>query len=181
MMRNSLRKSPIYPVPNEKGIALAVVIGIMSVLLLLGGTTLQMASTEIQISGNYQSAVQALHAAESGVETVYHAFEQGDTNGDGIVNGLDLPNAINDLDSNGKIDFVQAFIDKTDVGSAGNRLEVNSGNTRALIWVDASKAPTRVFIHSRGNPAGTITQKEVTLIITTSGKNISHGALNNAT
>jgi len=95
-MRNSLRKSPIYPVQNEKGIALAVVIGTMAILLLLGGTTLKMASTEIQVSGNYQSAVQALHAAESGVESVYHAFEQGDTNGDGIVNGLDLPNAIRD-------------------------------------------------------------------------------------
>jgi len=81
----------------------------------------------------------------------------------------------------GTIDFVQAFIDKTDIGSDANRLTVNSGNTRALIWVDASKAPTRVFIHSRGNPAGTITQKEVTLTITTSGVNISFGALNNAT
>jgi len=180
-MKNTLRKRSLSPLQNDKGIALVVVIGTMGILLLLGGTTLKLARTEIQVSGNYQSAVQALHAAESGVESVYHGFEQGDTNGDGIVNGLDLPNAINDLDGNGTIDFVQAFIDKTDIGSASNRLEVNSGNTRALIWVDASKAPTRVFIHSRGNPAGTTTQKEVTLTVTTSGVNISFGALNNAT
>ena len=160
---------------------LPVIFMIMTILSLLGGTALQLTSKEIKMTGNHQSAVQALHAAESGVESVYHAFNQGDTNGDGAVNDLDSPIATNDLDSNGTIDFTQAFIDGTDMGSDAQRLEVNSGDTRAFIWVDASKAPSLILIHSRGNPAQTSSEREVTLTITTSGQNISFGALNNAT
>ena len=180
-MGNLPRKRFLYPAQNEKGIVLPISIMMITILILMGGTALKMASTEILLTGNYQGAVQALHAAESGVELVYYALEQGDTNGDGVVNGLDSPNATNDLDSNGVNDFQQAFLTATNVGSDANRLEVNSGNTRAFVWVDASMAPSIVLIHSRGNPAQTSSEREVTLTITTSGQNISFGALNNAT
>ncbi len=166
---------------NEKGIVLPITIMVMTILILMGGTALKMAGIEILLTGNYQGAVQALHAAESGVEMVYYAFEQGDTNGDGSVNGSDTANTTNDLDSNGVIDFQQAFIATTNIGSDTSRVEVNSGNTRAFIWVDASLAPSIVLIHSRGNPAQTSSKREVTLTIKTSAKNISHGALNNST
>ncbi len=181
MANNGLTKKWLLPAQNEKGLVLAVTVMIVSVLLILVGATLFSTRTEIQITGNHRGSMQALHAAEAGAEKVYDAFQKGDTNADGVVTGADTPNAANDLDNDGTIDFAQIFFNGADLGSDANRIEVNNGTTRAFIWVDALAAPNFVSIHSRGNPAGTNHQREVTLFVTTAGSGISFGALNNST
>ncbi len=181
MAENTLTKKWVSSAQNEKGIVLAVTIMIMSVLLILVGATLFSTRTEIQITGNHQGSIQALHAAQAGAEKVYDAFQQGDTNLDGVVTVADTANAANDLDNNGTIDFIQIFFNGADLGSDATRIEVNNGTTRAFIWVDASAAPTLVSIHSRGNPAGTNYQREVTLFVTTAAGGMAFGALNNST
>ncbi len=181
-MQNRLKNRMISPALNEDGIAMLTSLMIMVLLLVMAGATLLSVRQEIQITGNVQGSVQALHAAEAGAEKVYDVLMLGDTNGDGVVDGLDLVNGSNDLDSNGTLDFLQVFRDKQDIGTLTNRFTVNSGtNIQADIWVDASAAPTVVSIHSRGNPAGTNSEREVTLDVTTSAESNVYGALNNST
>ncbi len=50
-----------------------------------------------------------------------------------------------------------------------------------LVSMAMTAAPTVVSIHSRGNPAGTNSQREVTLDVTTSAESSVYGALNNST
>ncbi|MBI3815663.1 MAG: hypothetical protein HY279_14495 [Nitrospinae bacterium] len=166
---------------NESGMALITGLLIMVILIIMGGAAITFTIRDLNYTKNYEENIQALYAAEAGAEKVYDAFMQGDTNNDGVVNISDTANANNDLDSNGIIDFMQVFTNKTDIASSSNRIEVNSGNIRAYIWVDASGAPTVITIYSRGNPDGTNNQREVALTITATGKSIINGALNNST
>ncbi|RMF85962.1 MAG: hypothetical protein D6736_16230 [Nitrospinota bacterium] len=165
---------------DEAGAALITGLIIMTGLAVLGAAAFFTADIDRLITKNYEGSIQALYAAEAGAEKVFNAFKMGDTTGDGAVDGNDTANTDNDLDGDGTIDFLQVFANKEDIGSDDNRIVVNSGDTRAFIWVDASEAPTLVYIHSRGNPAGTKNRKDITLALTTSGANIINGALNNA-
>lgn len=189
MKRNSHRKDLVLTLRNEQGIALVIGLVIMILLVVLGGIMLYVTRTEIKVTSNYEQSVQALHAAEAGAEKVYDAFLQGDTNNDDNVDGNDTVDATcndepcNDLDGNGTIDFIQVFVDPyTPIGSDGSRIEVNSGNTRAFVWVDATNAPGVVVINSRGSPDGTNARREValTLTLTPFAGNTINGALNNS-
>jgi len=188
MKRNSHRKGLVLTIINEQGIALVIGMIIMILLVVLGGIMLYVTRTEIKVTSNYEQSVQALHAAEAGAEKVYDAFKQGDTDGDGDVDGSDTVDATcsddcNDLDNDGTIDFIQVFVDPyTDIGSDGNRIEVNSSSTRAFVWVDATSAPGVVVINSRGSPDGTNAERIVTLTLTLTpfAEDTINGALNNA-
>lgn len=183
MITKYLRNRFFLPLSDEKGIVLLSGLLIMIVLAIMGGFALFFTNREMMTTENYKGNVQALYAAEAGAEKVYDAFMQGDTNGDGIVNAGDTVNsATNDLDNDGVIDFIQVFTNKTNIGSSGSRITVNSGaSIQASVWVDASQSPALITIWSKGNPAGTTNQKEVALTITSSGENIINGALNNST
>ncbi len=183
MKRNSHRKGLVFTLRNEQGIALVIGMIIMILLVVLGGIMLYVTRTEIKVTSNYEQSVQALHAAEAGAEKVYDAFKKGDSDGDGDVDGSDTANANNDLDGNSTIDFTQVFVDPyTDIGSDGNRIEVNSGSTRAFVWVDSTNAPGVVVINSRGSPDGTNAERIVTLTLTLTpfAEDTINGALNNA-
>jgi hypothetical protein len=182
-MRNELRsKKSLFPRDNEDGIALIAGLGIMVILTILGAASLFTTNIDIMITKNYEMSIQALYAAEAGAEKVYDAFQEGDTNGDGVVDDNDTANANNDLDGDGTIDFIQVFQNKVDIGSDANRITVNANsNIQAFIWVDASNAPAVVLIHSRGNPAGTKSRKDITLTLTSTGGGVINGALNNST
>lgn len=183
MITKYLRNRFFLHLSDEKGIVLLSGLLIMIVLAIMGGFALFFTNREMMTTENYRGNVQALYAAETGAEKVYDAFMQGDTNGDGIVNASDTSNsATNDLDNNGVIDFIQVFTNKTNIGASNSRVTVNSGaSTQAFVWVDASQSPSLITIWSRGKPEGTNNQKEVALTLTTSGKNIINGALNNST
>ncbi len=180
-MQNRLKNRMISPALNEDGIAMLTSLMIMVLLLVIAGAALHSVRQEIQITGNFQGSVQALHAAEAGAEKVYDALKLGDTNGDGHFDvGVDLVNGNNDLDGDNTNDFLQVFIEKRNIGSEASPITVNSGtNIQAFIWVDASAAPD-VSIHSRGNPAGTNSQREVILDVKIYGDDIIYGALNNS-
>jgi hypothetical protein len=180
MKRNSHRKGLVLTMRNEQGIALVIGLIIMILLVVLGGIMLYVTRTEIKVTSNYEQSVQALHAAEAGAEKVYAAFKKGDTDGDGDVDGNDTVNANNDLDNNGIIDFTQVFANGANIGSDGSRIEVNSGNTRAFVWVDATNAPDVVVINSRGSPDGTNALRGVALTLTSSAQTIIGGSLNNS-
>jgi Tfp pilus assembly protein PilX len=181
MGKNYHRNSLVFALANERGIALVIGLIIMVLLVVLGGIMLYVTSTEIKVTGNYAQSVQALHAAEAGAEKVYDAFKKGDTNGDGSVDSNDTANANNDLDGNNTIDFTQVFVNATDIGADNSRIEVNSGDTRAFVWVDASNAPAVVIINSQGSPDGTNAERTVFLTLSTSAESIIGGALNNST
>ena len=185
MKRNSHRKDLVLTLRNEQGIALVIGLVIMILLVVLGGIMLYVTRTEIKVTSNYEQSVQALHAAEAGAEKVYDAFKQGDTDGDGDVDGNDTVDATcaddcNDLDGDGTIDFTQVFTNGANIGSDGSRIEVNSGDTTAFVWVDATNAPNVVVINSRGSPDGTNALREVVLTITSSAETIIGGSLNNS-
>ena len=110
---------------------------------------------------------------------MFDAFKKGDTNNDGIVDGTDIATSANDLDGDGVVDFQQVFNAGGNLASDANRLEVNSDNTRAYIWVDGSQTPN-VTIHSRGNPLNTTSVREISLALSTSAQALLSGALNNA-
>ncbi len=180
-MQNRLKNRMVSPALNEDGIAMLTSLMIMVLLLAMAGAALLSVRQEIQITGNFQGSVQALHAAEAGAEKVFDALVLGDTNGDGHFDvGVDLVNGNNDLDGDNTNDFLQVFILKKDIGTPTKEILVNSGtNIQAFIWVDASAAPD-VSIHSRGNPAGTNSQREVILDVKIYGDDIIYGALNNS-
>ncbi len=186
MKRNSHSKGLVFTMRNERGIALVIGLIIMILLVVLGGIMLYVTRTEIKVTSNYEQSVQALHAAEAGAEKVYDAFKEGDTDNDGDVDGSDNVDATcsdepcNDLDGNGTIDWTQVFVNGSNLGSAGSRIEVNSGNTRAFVWVDATNAPDVVVINSRGSPDGTNALREVALTLTSSAQTIIGGSLNNS-
>ncbi|MBI3585100.1 MAG: hypothetical protein HY096_14280 [Nitrospinae bacterium] len=181
MITKYLRNRFFLHLSDEKGIVLIAGLLIMIVLTIMGGFALFFTNREMMTTKIYEGNVQALYAAEAGAEKVYDAFMQGDTSGDGIVGAGDSPNSANDLDNNGIIDFTQVFTNKANIGSSANRITVNSGDTRAEVWIDASQSPALITIWSRGIPEGTNNQKEVALTLTTSGENIINGALNNST
>ncbi len=174
------RNSLVFTMANEQGIALVIGMIIMILLVVLGGIMLYVTRTEIKVTSNYEQSVQALHAAEAGAEKVYDAFKKGDSDGDGDVDGSDVANANNDLDGDGTIDFTQVFVSGAPLGSDGSRIEVNSGNTRAFVWVDATNAPDVVVINSRGSPDGTNALRGVALTLTSSAQTIIGGSLNNS-
>ena len=180
MKKSSLIARFLSPIGNERGIALVIGLVIMILLVVLGGIMLYVTRTEIKVTSNYEQSVQALHAAEAGAEKVYDAFKKGDSDGDGDVDGSDTVNANNDLDGNSTIDFTQVFTNGANIGSDGSRIEVNSGSTRAFVWVDATNAPDVVVINSRGSPDGTNALRGVVLTITSSAETIIGGALNNS-
>ncbi len=192
MKRNSHKKGLVLTMRNEQGIALVIGLIIMMLLVVLGGIMLYVTRTEIKVTSNYEQSVQALHAAEAGAEKMYDAFKKGDTNGDGIVDSSDTANAENNLDvgnGNTVIDFIQVFDKGDNIGSDGSRIEVNSGNTRAFVWVDACSVPSPdcppnvpnvVVIISRGEPDGTNAKREIALTIGNEATDIINGALNNS-
>ena len=168
---------------NDNGVALTVVIVVVSLLLIIGYSALTRNVMEIKVTTNYQDSIQALHAAEAGVERVYAGFSFADTNGDGIVSASDAANSNNDIDGNGTIDFTQVFSNGTNIAASNNRIQVNSNATRAFVWVDASAAPDRVTIYSEGNPSGTNSKREISLSVSVgmSGLDVIYGALDNST
>ena len=184
MKRNSHKKGLVLTMRNEQGIALVIGLIIMMLLVVLGGIMLYVTRTEIKVTSNYEQSVQALHAAEAGAEKVYDAFKNGNDPIDATC--ID---ACNDLDGNGTIDFTQVFTNGDNIGSDGSRVEVNSGNTRAFVWVDACSVPSSncppnvpnvVVIISRGEPDGTNAKREVALTIGNDATDIINGALNNS-
>ena len=184
MGKNFHRNSLVFTMGNEQGIALVIGLIIMMLLVVLGGIMLYVTRTEIKVTSNYEQSVQALHAAEAGAEKVYDAFKNGNDPIDATC--ID---ACNDLDGNGTIDFTQVFTNGDNIGSDGSRIEVNSGNTRAFVWVDACSVPSPdcpsnvsnvVVIISRGSPDGTNALREVTLTITSLAQDIIGGSLNNS-
>ncbi len=177
MLQDHLRK--LSRVGNTRGSVLVIGLVIVVILTLMGVAALFTSKTEIQITSNYKDSVQALYAAESGAQKVFDAFKQGDTDNNGVINTNDTINSNNDLDNNGTIDFIQVFTDSDSIGSENSLIEVNNGDTKASIWVDASLAPGIVVIHSTGTPEGTKSRRTVALSLTGLGDMI-HGALNNA-
>ena len=175
MGKNFHRNSLVFIMANEQGIALVIGLIIMMLLVVLGGIMLYVTRTEIKVTSNYEQSVQALHAAEAGAEKVYDAFKNGNDPIDATC--ID---ACNDLDGNGTIDFTQVFVNAARLPASGE-IEVNSGDTRAFVSVDASKAPNEVIITSRGSPVGTNAQRTVFLTLKSSAEDIIRGALNNST
>ncbi len=184
MGKNFHRNSLVFTMANERGIALVIGLVIMMLLVVLGGIMLYVTRTEIKVTSNYEQSVQALHAAEAGAEKVYDALKNGNDPIDATC--ID---ACNDLDGNGTIDFTQVFTNGDNIGSDGSRIEVNSGNTRASVWVDACSVPSSncppnvpnvVVIISRGEPDGTNAKREVALTIGNDATDIINGALNNS-
>jgi len=148
---------------NEQGFALVISMLVIVVLTLIGISSIQTTTIDMKISSNYRGSSQSLYAAEAGLEKVLESFLQG-----------------SDLDNNSTSDFVQVFQNGTDIGSSSSRVEVNSGDMRAYIWVDASNIPVSATISSRGNPSGTSSQKELAYSISVSASQIISGAINNA-
>ena len=177
MLQDHLRE--LSRVGNTRGSVLVIGLVLVVILTLMGVAALFTTQTEIQITSNYKDSVQALYAAESGAQKVFDAFKQSDTDNNGVADANDTANADNDLDNNGTIDFIQVFTDSDSIGSENSLIEVNNGDTKASIWVDASLAPEIVVIHSTGTPEGTKSRRTVALSLTGLGDMI-HGALNNA-
>lgn len=162
------------PILGEGGAVLVTCLLIMIILSLMGTAAVQMSMTDVRISKNYKDSVQALYAAESGLEIVYDSFIQG-----------------NDLDVDATADFTQVYpssgaattlpigYDAND--DANTRMTLNSGlNNQAQVWVDVSNSPVSVMIYSRGNPAGTNSVKELAQTVEASALSIINGAINNA-
>ncbi len=172
MGKNFHRNSLVFAMANERGIALVIGLVIMMLLVVLGGIMLYVTRTEIKVTSNYEQSVQALHAAEAGAEKVYDAFKNGNDPIDATC--ID---ACNDLDGNGTIDFTQVFVNAARLPASGE-IEVNSGDTRAFVSVDATNAPDVVIISSTGKPVGTNAERTVFLTLTLSAQ--IGGALNNS-
>ena len=56
------------PNPREKGMALIVVLLLVTIFTVLGSTAMLATSTDLQISSNHRMSEQALYAAEAGAE-----------------------------------------------------------------------------------------------------------------
>jgi hypothetical protein len=52
---------------SERGIALAVIVMLMALLLSMTGAALSLSSVELKMSSNFKTSTQALHAADAGV------------------------------------------------------------------------------------------------------------------
>ncbi len=154
---------------EEEGAVLVVCVLMMAILSLLGTAAIQSTVIDTKISKNYKDSVQALYAAESGVEVVLDAFHAG---------------ATTDLDGLNGADFEWVWQSAGDIGSDAARITVNSGlPTQAYIYVDGSQAldaPAFVTIYSLGNPDGTLARREIVQTFTTSAQNIINGAINNS-
>jgi len=53
---------------NEKGIVLVIVMMIISILLLIGTTSIMSSNTELKMAANFKTATQAFYLAEAGIE-----------------------------------------------------------------------------------------------------------------
>ena len=53
---------------EERGIVLIAALALVAILALLGGVAVITTNTDVKISSNYKSSVQALYAAQAGVE-----------------------------------------------------------------------------------------------------------------
>ena len=67
-MHNTAFTHSKAPNPGEKGMALIVVLLLVTVFAVLGSTAMLATSTDLQISSNYRMSEQALYAAEAGAE-----------------------------------------------------------------------------------------------------------------
>lgn len=66
---NSLGEKIIQPIlGNERGIILPVALALLAIAVLFGTTAFVVTRTDIRITGNYKSGVQAHYAAEAGTE-----------------------------------------------------------------------------------------------------------------
>jgi len=75
---HEMRLRPIFrQVNNERGMVLVVVLLLLSALIILGTTTIMQTSTDLKISGNYKSSVQAFYDADAGVQYAIAKMEEG--------------------------------------------------------------------------------------------------------
>ena len=58
----------LHPYKNEQGTALVIALMFVAVLSLLGTTAVVLTTTDMQIGGNYRSAVKSYYVAEAGIE-----------------------------------------------------------------------------------------------------------------
>jgi len=70
-------KKQVDATGNEKGMVLVVVLLLLSALIILGTTTIMQTSTDLKISGNYKSSVQAFYDADAGVQYAIAKMEEG--------------------------------------------------------------------------------------------------------
>ena len=134
---------------DEKGMVLVVGLMLIVVLMLLGTTAVLTSTTDLKISGNYKTSVQAFYTAEAGInEALYRLglFDDGGTNappsGSKIsVNALTNNNAAIRIDPNG---LLSDGIDndgngfKDDISDLNYHGTYDNRNWRAKIMLSSS-------------------------------------------
>lgn len=63
-----IKRYPRESLRDEKGMILVVSLMLISVLLLLGTTAVMTSTTDMKISANYKTGIQASYVAEAGIE-----------------------------------------------------------------------------------------------------------------
>lgn len=96
-------------IDREEGIALVIVLVVLTLMSILGTIIFSTSTTEMQISRNYRVSIDAFYAAERGIE-----YGQGDANiyltiGSGSLNipltGVKLK--VGSSDASGTVDFLR--------------------------------------------------------------------------
>ncbi len=66
----------LSPIKQQKGAALVGVMMVLLVLTLLGSNAFLTSTTELKISANYNQSLQALYAAEAGIQQLLSGYRQ---------------------------------------------------------------------------------------------------------
>tara|TARA_B100000315_G_scaffold105559_1_gene96791 strand:+ start:3609 stop:4232 length:624 start_codon:yes stop_codon:yes gene_type:complete len=173
---------------SERGIALAVVLGIMAVLLVGGVVVLKAIQTETGDSRDQRQKVQERLAAENAIQRVLNDFRTTqDTNSDDVFNDLPVVGNVhgdglnyNDIDNNGINDFDQVFLRGLDIGTATDRITFDVGtDNQAKVWVDASNT-NEAIIHVIGEPVHSEKTMEMEATLSLSLLNVVNTAVQNS-
>ncbi len=121
---------------NERGAAMLIALAVMMMISLLGISAVQMSSTDMAISENFQQDTRSFYLAEAGVEHAYGIIRDTSTWRTGLSNVTFAGGQYN-----------VTVIDKTTQASLGDTVVLRSIATRsgAQTGVEVKLAPARPF------------------------------------
>lgn len=123
---------------NEDGLAMLVALAIMFMISLLGVSAVQMSSTDMTITENYQQDVRSFYIAEGGIEHAYGVLRDTSTWRTGLsgyqAGGGTYDVTVVDKTTNAALGDTVVFVSVADRSGAQSSVEVKFAPTRPFRW-----------------------------------------------
>ncbi len=123
---------------NEAGVAMLVALAIMLMISLLGVSAVQMSSTDMTITENYQQDVRSFYIAEGGIEHAYGVLRDTSTWRSGLsgyqAGGGTYDVTVIDKTTNAALGDTVVFVSVADRSGAQSSVEVKLAPTRPFRW-----------------------------------------------